>query len=48
MDLSDLESVRKAAVHILHEKGRLDILVNCAAKGRCYPPVMTIDGHEEM
>jgi len=48
MDLGDLESVRKAAAQILQDKGRLDILVNCAAKGRCYPPVTTIDGHEEM
>lgn len=48
MDLGDLDSVRKAAAQILREKGRLDILVNCAAKGRCDPPVMTIDGHEEM
>jgi NAD(P)-dependent dehydrogenase (short-subunit alcohol dehydrogenase family) len=48
MDYSDLESVRKAAARILREVGHLDIFLNCAAKGYCYPPVVTMDGHEEM
>jgi len=48
MDYSDLGSVRKAAAKILREVGHLDIFLNCAAKGYCYPPVMTMDGHEEM